>query len=227
MDLEVKNGFRVSDANLARKVEASIFTTRNNGQIFTFGSNNNNLVGLGISEWNGGYVSVFDQAGGLQAGIYVNSGNQGYIFGDIKAFKVTNPRDIRTDIWYAAVEGPEAAIYTRGKGRLVNGAAVIELPDHFKDMVIESTMTVQVTPQSADSEGLAVVSPSVDGIEVRELRRGHGTYDFYWEVKGVRKGHDNFEVVRPWDSDLPANVDKAELWKARTRNVSVDPSGKR
>lgn len=214
VSLEVANNIRLSGSG-ARKVEASIFETRNNGQLFTYGANSNPLMGMGISEWNGGYLSVHDQSGGLQAGIYINSVNQGYVFGDIKAFKVVNPRDPRTDIWYAAVEGPEAAMYTRGKGTLRDGAAVISLPEHFRDMLAEGTLTVQLTPLSADSEGLAIVDPNPDGILVRELRKGRGNYEFYWEVKGVRKGRENFEVVRPWDSDLPANMDREALWRSR------------
>ncbi|HMS55250.1 MAG TPA: hypothetical protein PKA27_07585 [Fimbriimonadaceae bacterium] len=214
VSLEVADIFRLSDAG-ARKVEASIFDTRNNGQLFTFSGTNSLLTGLGISEWNGGFVSIHDQSGGLQAGMYVNSANQGYVFGDIKAFKVVNPRDPRTDIWYAAVEGPEAAMYTRGKGSLRDGAAVINLPEHFRDMLSEGSLTVQLTPMSGDSEGLAVVDPNPDGIIIRELRKGRGNYEFYWEVKGVRKGRENFEVVRPWDSDLPANLDREALWRSR------------
>jgi len=53
---------------------------------------------------------------------------------------------------------------------LVNGEAVIKMPEHFSLIVAEEGMTVQLTPHSAASEGLAAVSTSPWEIWVKELR---------------------------------------------------------
>jgi hypothetical protein len=53
-----------------------------------------------------------------------------------------------------------------------------------------------------------VVSKSLTGFDVRELRRGHGTYEFDWEVKAVRRGFENYKVYQPWDEYLPADADR-------------------
>lgn len=46
-----------------------------------------------------------------------------------KSFRVPNPNDVKTDIWYASIEGPEAAAYLRGTARLNNGRAFIPFPN--------------------------------------------------------------------------------------------------
>jgi hypothetical protein len=133
----------------------------------------------------------------LRAGFKCDFSNQGVVFGDSKQFRVENPRQPGTDIAYACIEGPEVAAYVRGTGHLVNGRATIQLPEHFQDVAVSESMTVQVTPCSPGSLGLAVVAQATDHFEVVELFRGAGTYDFHWRVEAVRKGYEHFEVIRP------------------------------
>jgi hypothetical protein len=80
---------------------------------------------------------------------------------------------------------------------LINGEAIISLPDHFTNVANPEGMTIQVTPLSVDSLGLAVVTKRLSGIEVKELQRGTGNYAFDWEVKCGRKGHEDYRVIRP------------------------------
>jgi hypothetical protein len=56
---------------------------------------------------------------------------------------------------------------------------------------------VQVTPKSTDSKGLAVVEKKSTGFVVQELLSGDGSYDFAYWVMAVRKGSEDFEVIRP------------------------------
>jgi hypothetical protein len=44
--------------------------------------------------------------------------------------------------------------------------------------------------------GLAVVEKTEKGFKVKELMKGKGNYQFDWEVKGVRKGYEDYKVVR-------------------------------
>jgi hypothetical protein len=114
-----------------------------------------------------------------------------------KNFRIPSPSEAGMDIVFTCVEGPELAAYVRGTAYLENGRAVVELPQHFADVTVADGMTVELTPASAASKGLAVVARSVERFEVRELFDGHGTYDFDWKVTAVRQGHENFEVIRP------------------------------
>ena len=49
-----------------------------------------------------------------------------------KNFVAPHPEDAAKEIVYTSVEAPTADIYFRGTARLVDGAAVIQVPDHFR-----------------------------------------------------------------------------------------------
>ncbi|MEZ4825426.1 MAG: hypothetical protein R3C61_03905 [Bacteroidia bacterium] len=179
----------------------SFWTT--SGQNITYNGGNvsvSNLTGqtrveMGISSDNG-FVHVYDNANTLKAGIIINGLGQGEVFGDSKNFRITHPTDPDQEIWYASLEGPEAAAYLRGTARLVAGKATVSFPEHFQLIAAETGMTVMVTPLSGESRGLAVVRKDAKGFEVTELLKGEGAYEFDWEVKCVRRGYEGFEVVR-------------------------------
>ena len=144
-----------------------------------------------------GFLSLNGENGSQQAGIYVDSAGQGVVFGDVKNFVAANPSDPSTEIWYASLEGPEAAAYARGTATLVDGLATVELPRHFQDVTSGTGITVVLTPGAAQSRGLAVVEKSRERIVVRELLNGTGSYEFDWEVKAVRSGFEDYQIVRP------------------------------
>ena len=145
---------------------------------------------------NNGSVDVQDSTGAPQAGIYVDGNGDGIVFGDLKNFRTEFPNRPDKEIWYASLEGPEAAAYVRGTAQLVNGEAMVSFPDHFAAIASTQGMTVVLTPLSAASEGMAVIEKTATGFRVKELRQGTGTYEFDWEVKCVRAGYEGFEVVR-------------------------------
>jgi hypothetical protein len=134
-----------------------------------------------------------------QAGLYIDSNSQGVLVADVKNLRVPHPIQPNVDIVYACIEGPEAAVYVRGTAHLVNGEATISLPDHFMNVANPESMTVQVTPLSGDSRGLAIVGKQLGRIDVKELYHGTGNYDFDWEVKCVRKGYEDYRATRPHD----------------------------
>lgn len=166
-----------------------------------------------------GYIAVCDASESTRAGLYVNSDRRGVLYADVKSFREPDPEDPTRDIWYGCIEGPEIAMYVRGTARLVNGRARIQLPDHFRKLADEQGMTVQLTPRSAESRGLAAVRVSLDGIEVVELLNGRGNYEFDWRVEAVRKDHRDFRVYRSWDEVLPGDTDPAQAWEARWRSI--------
>jgi hypothetical protein len=98
---------------------------------------------------------------------------------------------------YAAPVGGEAATYDRGTAQLVNGEATIVCPESFRWIADDQSMTVTITPLSAESEGIAVIEKSAGGFKVKELRGGTGNYAFDYLVMCKRKGQENFQVVQP------------------------------
>lgn len=169
---------------------------------------------------NHGALGVYNSANAVKAFITIDAVGQGVVQGDIKNFRAADVDDPTRDFWYASIEGPEAAMYVRGRAQLSDGQAVITLPDHFVALAAPTGLTVHLTPRSADSFGLAVVNDSLHGIEVRELLRGTGTYEFDWEVKAVRRGFEDYQVVRPWnDLRLESERTEDEEWQARLDDV--------
>ena len=168
------------------------------GAIFLQKNNNNKNVYIGTTSGTDyrGRITLYDSADNGQAGIYVDSQNKGVIWADIKNFRLDHPFDDEKEIWYACIEGPEAAAYERGTTQLVNGEATVLFPDHFGLVANHETMTVMLTPLSADCKGLAVIEKTRTGFKVKELFQGTGTYSFDWEVKCVRKGYENYNVIR-------------------------------
>jgi hypothetical protein len=176
------------------------------GIVFTRGPNRNRNVRLMYLEGypDNGYVSVWDEDDTIKAGMYVDAAGDGVIFADVKNFRMSNPADRNTEIWYACVEGPEAAAYIRGTGHLVNGQAVVAYEEHFANVASPQEMTIQVTPLSADSKGLAVVDKNQNSFTVAELNDGKGSYDFDFMVMAVRKGYEDYRVIRPVSEARPS-----------------------
>lgn len=218
--LEVAGELRVSNS-----VGTPLFRVHENSQ------NGNGTVRLNSSTGklnlmldqilgNRGWIGVMDQFASYQAAMFVSSDDNGYVVADTKNFRVPNPRNMAEDIYYACVEGPEAAAYVRGTAKLVNGRAHVELPVHFTDVTVSQGMTVQLTVKSPDSKGVGYWHGSNTGFDVFELNAGKGNYEIDWEVKCVRKGHEDYQVVRPWDKDLPS-LDKKAAWANRVASIQA------
>jgi hypothetical protein len=175
-----------------------------------YGANGSRNIWLTNLSGNGdhGYIGVCDAFGNLQAGMYVNSAGQGVLFKDVDNFRMDHPEDPDKEIWYAALEGPEAGAYERGVASLEEGAVFVPYSEHFGLVVNPTTVTVILTPHSADTYGLAVVEKTTTGFWVKELMNGTGNFSFDWEAKGVRQGFEEYEVVRDRMEFLPESVDR-------------------
>ena len=111
------------------------------------------------SSFNGYQIALVNNAGTGLSGSFFHDvpSDTSTIQATVKSFRVDNPDDPydETDLVYASMEGPEAAMYVRGTAELINGAATVRLPRHFEAMAVAQGMTVQLTPGSAASMGLA------------------------------------------------------------------------
>lgn len=212
-----QNGGTVATYHLGA-IRTALIGDQGTGVIRTFDDNllyNVDITSLGSNTHNG-YISVNDFNGFPQAGAYVDAGGQGIIFGDTKNFRMPHPEQAGKEIWYASLEGPEAAAYLRGTATLVEGKVTVAFPDHFRIVANPATMTVMMTPLSPQSKGLCVVKKTAEGFSVQELWDGRGDYDFDWEVKCVRKGYEDYRVIRdekeaaPAGAALPAQVKSAD-----------------
>ena len=60
-----------------------------------------------------------------------------------KSFDMSHPSRDGFRLRYACIEGPEIAVYCRGR---LNTGTEIQLPSYWKDLVYENSITVQITP---------------------------------------------------------------------------------
>jgi len=168
------------------------------GQVRALAADGHPLAAMGPNSAapRGGIVGVADQTNTLKGALGIDPSGASFVVADVKNFRIEHPLNSDVDIVYACVEGPEAAAYARGTAELVGGRAVVQLPEHFAHVVTEAGITVQVTPWSADSHGLAVTSRSPTEVRVEELGGGTGNYRFDWTVLGVRADHADYQVLR-------------------------------
>jgi hypothetical protein len=138
-----------------------------------------------------GSLSVYNSSGTNTCGM---RGGTGLVFGTTKSFIVPDPQKQDRLIRYTCVEGPEAAIYIRGTGELASGFARVDFPEHFASMATENSITLTLTPRSADSKGLAAINVSSYGFDVAELLSGKGSYSFDYVAYAVRKGYEDYKV---------------------------------
>ena len=90
---------------------------------------------------------------------------------------------------YACIEGPEVAVYCRGRLKESN---VINLPDYWKDLVHEDSITVQLQPigsnqtlviQEFNNEFIVIAEDSTNTDLITDL----STIDCFYHVYGERK----------------------------------------
>jgi len=99
-------------------------------------------------------------------------------------------RDDRVVV-YAAPEGDEVAVYTRGSARLVGGTARVALGETFSLVANPDLgLTAHLTPRGAAALWVDEVSPS----EI--VVRGSADVDFDYIVYGLRIGFENVPIVQ-------------------------------
>ena len=109
------------------------------------------------------------------------------------SFVEDHPTDPSKEIVYVALEGPENGTYTRGAAQLVNGVAVVDLPDHFSMVTNDEGLTIQLTPKGTWLR-LYAAEVNAKQIVVREEGEKSGNFDYL--VQGVRKGYEKHQVIR-------------------------------
>lgn len=181
--------------------QGSVNVTTESGARLDTGSPSDNLSegddfgGIGCYR---GFLDWQDNPQGIiEARMYVKANGNSRIEARQKNFRVPDPDDASLDIWYQCIEGPEAAMYTRGTGEMVNGEARIVFPDHFRKLAASQGITVALQPRSRQSRGLGCDEVTTNGFTVFELKEGKGSYSFDWEAKAVRKGYEDYQVMEP------------------------------
>ena len=130
---------------------------------------------------------------------------------------------------YACIEGPEVGVYYRGRLKESN---VIHLPDYWKDLVHEDSITVQLQPigsnqnlviQEFNNEFIVIAEDSTNTDLITDL----STIDCFYHVYGERKDINPLIVEYEGNSweDYPVpnyNPNKIDSDKKNTKDPRFD-----
>ena len=106
-----------------------------------------------------------------------------------KGFDIKHPTKENHRLRYVCLEGPEGGVYHRGRLKESN---VIHLPDYWKDLVHEDSITVQLQPigsnqnlviQEFNNEFIVIAEDSTNTDLITDL----STIDCFYHVYGERK----------------------------------------
>ncbi|MHB8809587.1 MAG: hypothetical protein ACYC9M_06190 [Desulfobulbaceae bacterium] len=208
--------------------------TPSGNHIAVAGQSVSGLGVYGISTNNTGVKGTSSSSFGISGETLSASSYSGYFSGGLglmvignilatgtKNFIQEHPTNPDKVIVYTAIEAGEAGTYTRGSNTLTNGKVTIDLPEHFSMVTSTEGITVQVTP-TGPCNGLYVASKSTSQIEVAELGNGTSNTSFDWIIYGVRKGYENYEVIR--DNPMRENGPLGNLPKGRMPMEDTRPT---
>jgi hypothetical protein len=155
------------------------------------------------------------------------------------SFVQNHPYEEDRVIVYAAPEGDEVAVYTRGTARLVGGEARVRLGETFQYVTNPDIgLTAHVTPRSVDAV-VYVESVSTTELVVRSVAGFTEDATFDYLVYGLRLGFEELSIVQRKEKDAllpPAEaiesdyLDQPELRsfnameRFRTMHAEVFPS---
>ena len=214
MNIPTPNSLQVDGISIFRTGVTNFFTLNNyfalctkfaptirNSTSITNGTVTNN----GLTVMNGAVTvnapltstSIMKVAGFFSAGtiktpvISANFGAFKSVAAPFKKFDIPHPsKPFPHRLAHACLEGPEVGVYVRGE---LQGTNEIELPDYWKDLVDDSTITCQLTPIGSHQSLCYAVARMKDGISILVNPHGFNThtircsYIVHAERKDVKK----------------------------------------
>ena len=108
-----------------------------------------------------------------------------------KGFDIKHPNKDKHRLRHVCVEGPEAAVYTRG--RVCNGKNVIDLPSYWSGLVDYETITVQLTSLGSHQN---VIVKRISPIERKIYLQAQGgmPVDAFYHIMAERIDSDKLVV---------------------------------
>lgn len=99
-----------------------------------------------------------------------------------KSFVINHPSKPGWKLRHGSLEGPENGVYVRGK----SSSAEILLPSYWKDLVLEDSITVQITPIGR-KQGFFVTSVSTEKIVLQPDSKSTKSVEYFYFVQAERK----------------------------------------
>ena len=117
-----------------------------------------------------------------------------------KGFDIKHPNKDKHRLRHVCVEGPEAAVYTRG--RVCNGKNVIDLPSYWSGLVDYETITVQLTSLGSHQNVIVKRISPMEG-KVYLQAQGGMPVDAFYHIMAARI--DGEELVVEYEGETPAD----------------------
>lgn len=102
-----------------------------------------------------------------------------------KLFDIPHPSQENMRLRHGCLEGPELAVYARGK----TTEGIIPLPRYWEDLVDADTITVQLTPTNYDQQ---LVVHNINGLNIQVL--GNYGRPYFYYVMAERKDVPKLEI---------------------------------
>ena len=99
-----------------------------------------------------------------------------------KSFDIPHPTKTNLRLRYICTESPKAAVYVRGR---LKDSNIIKLPDYWKDLVDEDSITVQLQPIGSRHFHLNV--EKFDNKEIHIKEADDKPFECFYHVYGERK----------------------------------------
>lgn len=159
-------------------------------------------------------VIVNLEAGGnIQAGGNVTSNGGSHVLSAKKNFDIPHPKKHGWRLRHTCIEGPENAVYFRGKTCLIESweesFGIIYLPDYWKNFVNYETITVNLTPIKHNVIWVNLIDKERNIIEIGSKFPGEFYYHVYVERKDGEKLIVEYEGESP--EDYPGNNDEYSI----------------
>ena len=117
-----------------------------------------------------------------------------------KGFDIKHPNKDKHRLRHVCVEGPEAAVYCRG--RVCNGNNVIDLPSYWRGLVDYESITVQLTCLGSHQNVIVKrISPIEDKVYLQS--QGGMPVDCFYHIMAARI--DGEELVVEYEGESPAD----------------------
>jgi len=181
----------VCSASLAIKSDGNVVIDGDNKTIQALLVNGDVTIN-GNTDQDGDIIAT----GTVKAATLIGAHTSGSISGGVggksagaKAFDIPHPSKEGHRLRHICLEGPETAVYHRGRLKESN---VINLPDYWKDLVHEDSITVQLQPigsnqnlviQEFNDEFIVIAEDSTNTDLITDL----STIDCFYHVYGERK----------------------------------------
>jgi hypothetical protein len=133
-------------------------------------------------------------AGNITADGDVKSGCGAHVLSAKKNFDIPHPSKEGWRLTHTCVEGPEAAVYVRGR---VTSKTEITLPSYWKDLVDIQSITVNLTPIGAHQD---IIVKRIDDKKIYLQSKGGMPIDCFYFIMAERK--DTEKLIPEYEGNI-------------------------